>query len=150
MPDESDDNIAIPARHRRHQQPSRPRRVLLKLSEAEYEAIAAAAAEHGGLTPTGFAAEAALATARGVAMAGDAAALGGDHEGLRQALVELMQARTQLRRYGVNVNQAVAQLHATGELPAWLEGRVARADVAVERVDAAAAHLARLARRAAR
>lgn len=73
------------------------RRILLKLSEREYETIAAAAAEHGGLTPTGFAAEAALATARGVAMAGDAAALAGDDEGLRQVLVELMQARTQLR-----------------------------------------------------
>ena len=149
-PDDGTAEPAIPARHRRHQLPSRPRRILLKLSEREYETIAAAAAEHGGLTPTGFAAEAALATARGVAMADDAAALAGDDEGLRQVLVELMQARTQLRRYGVNVNQAVAQLHGTGDLPTWLEGRVERADEAVERVDAAAAHVARLARREAR
>ncbi len=135
-----------PTRHRRHQQPSRPRRVLLRLSDSEHAALSAAAAEHG-LTPTGFAAEAALAMARGEAMAADVA---GEDEGLRHALVELMTARTQLRRYGVNVNQAVAQLHATGEVPSWLEAATAGADRAVGRVDAAAAHLARLARREAR
>lgn len=50
----------------------------------------------------------------------------------------------------MNVNQAVTLLHSTGELPGWIEGRVQRADEAVERVDTAAAHVARLARREAR
>lgn len=71
--------------------------------------VAASAAR---LTPTGF-----------VAMAGVAAATGQRPPGadpLREALIELMAARTQVRRFGVNVNQAVRELNATGTAPEWL------------------------------
>ena len=56
----------------------------------------------------------------------------------RQALAELMAARTQLRRFGTNVNQAVAALHTTGESPEWLAPAVEVTARAVRRVDEAA------------
>ena len=46
-----------------------------------------------------------------------------------------MLLRAQVRRYATNVNQAVAQLNATGSPPVWLEQAVARTDGAVERID---------------
>lgn len=56
---------------------------------------------------------------------------------LRDALAELMAARTQVRRFAVNVNQAIAQLNGTGEAPSWLDRAVALTDRAVERLDQA-------------
>ncbi len=56
-----------------------------------------------------------------------------DHGPLRLALVTYMRSEGQLRRAGVNLNQAVAELNATGAAPVWL-GRVA------QRVAAAVAH----------
>ena len=61
----------------------------------------------------------------------------------QQALAELMAARTQLRRFGTNVNQAVAALHTTGEAPEWLAQAVGVTTRAVRRVDAAAEALMR-------
>jgi ABC-type transporter Mla subunit MlaD len=61
----------------------------------------------------------------------------------RQALAELMAARTQLRRFGTNVNQAVAALNATGEAPEWLALAVETTARAVRRVDEAAEALMR-------
>jgi hypothetical protein len=54
-----------------------------------------------------------------------------------------MQARAAVNRYGVNVNQAVAALHSLGRAPLWLDQAVAGARRAVERVDEAAALVAR-------
>jgi hypothetical protein len=42
----------------------------------------------------------------------------------RQALAELMAARTQLRRFGTNVNQAVAALHC--QVPGLMETWISR------------------------
>ena len=42
-----------------------------------------------------------------------------------------------IRRYAVNVNQAVAALHSNGEAPVWLSRAVAGADRAVLSADAA-------------
>ena len=39
----------------------------------------------------------------------------------REALLEVMAARTQVRRFGSNVNQAVRALNSTGEAPDWLD-----------------------------
>lgn len=117
-------------RHRSHQRPRRDRRVLLRLSEEEYQDLAKAALG-SGLTPTGFAAEAALAAA-GKPAAGP----------LRLALVEYMQSRTQLRKVGVNLNQAVSQINATGAAPLWLERVVERVAAAVERNDVATEEVA--------
>lgn len=120
--DEGEDALTPPPpRHRRHRQPGRTERVKLRLSDEEY-AVLARASE---LTPSGFAAEAALALARGRELP--------DHGPLRLALVAYMRSEGQLRRAGVNLNQAVAELNATGAAPVWL-GRVA------QRVEAAVAH----------
>jgi hypothetical protein len=115
--------------------------VNLRLSEEEYAALVAGAGT-AGLTPAGFATEAALAAARGEGMP--------EHRALRALLVELMAARTQVRRYGVNVNQAVTQLQATGEAPGWLERAAGGADRAVARLEAGAAEVAAMLRRRGR
>ena len=57
--------------------------------------------------------------------------------------MELIQARLALRRYGVNVNQAVASLNSGGQAPVWLEQVGAGSDRAVARVDEATAALTR-------
>jgi len=84
------------------------------------------AAEKAGLTPTGFAAQAAVAAAR----AGATPHL----NALRGAVAELVAARTAVNRVGTNLNQAVAALNATGEAPAWLQ---AVAELCGRTVDAA-------------
>ena len=66
-----------------------------------------AAADRSGLARGAYAAEAALAAARGVAGAADVP--------LPEVLRELIGASGQVRRIGVNLNQAVARLHATGQ-----------------------------------
>ena len=100
--------------------------MLLRLSDEEY-GLLARASEGSGLTPTGFAAEAALATARGRELP--------EHGPLRVALVEYMTSRTQLRRAGVNLNQAVALLHVAEDPAAFaaIAERVERVAEAVER-----------------
>ena len=65
------------------------------------------AAERAGLARGAFAAEAALASARG----GQTSIF----SPLREALVELMAAAGLVRRVGTNLNQAVAKLNATGQ-----------------------------------
>jgi hypothetical protein len=65
------------------------------------------AAGRAGLARGAFAAEAALATARGVAPRAGSP--------VREALVEVMTAAGLVRRIGTNLNQAVARLNATGE-----------------------------------
>ena len=61
----------------------------------------------------------------------------------RHLLEELIQARLALRRYGVNVNQAVAALNSGGPAPVWLEQAIAGSNRAVARVDEATAALTR-------
>jgi hypothetical protein len=53
-----------------------------------------------------------------------------------------MAARTQVRRFGTNVNQAVRELNATGQVPEWLDRAVALTSRAVEQLDVAAGLLA--------
>lgn len=102
--------------------------ILLRLSDDEQAAIATAA-RLADLTPTGWAAEAAVAAATGrEAPRADPA---------RQVLVELMQTRTQLRRAGTNLNQAVTKLNTTGIAPDWLGAAVAELVEAVAVVEAA-------------
>ena len=122
-----------PGRDRAHL-PGRGRQVKLRYSEEELGDVTAAAAR-SGLTPAGFAAEAALAAARGTTPPAA--------EPWREALLEVMAARTQVRRLGTNVNQAVRALHGTGEAPEWLDRAVALTARAVERLDGAAADLSR-------
>lgn len=56
---------------------------------------------------------------------------------------ELFAARTAVNRTGVNLNQAVAALNATGQPPAWLEHAVNRVTRAVAEVDTVVAQLHR-------
>lgn len=129
-----------PGRARRYAH-ARDRQIKFRATAEEYELLAEAA-RSAGLTPSGYAAEAALAAARGVR----APSL----TPVREALVAIMAARTQVRRFAVNVNQAVKALNATGEAPEWLAAAVTVTDRAVERLDGAAAELVHAARRSQR
>jgi hypothetical protein len=122
-----------PGRDREHLRPARSRQVKLRLSEREFADLAGAGVR-SGLTPSGYAAEAALAAARAEPTPAD--------EPWRRALSEVIAARTQVRRFGTNVNQAVRVLNTTGEPPEWLDAAVATASRAVESLDAAAIVLA--------
>lgn len=107
--------------------------MLLRYSDEEYGAVAEAA-QAAGLTPSGYAAEAALAAAHGLEAPATAP--------LREALLELMAARGQVRRFGVNVNQAVRELNATGEAPPWLAQAVLLTSRAVSQLEQAASVVA--------
>lgn len=100
------------------------------------------AARCAGLTPSGYAAEAALAAASGQ----EGAALRPE----RAALAELVRARVQVRKLGTNVNQAARQFNALGEAPAWLEQAVVAATRAVTRLEAAATAMTAAMRRRSR
>ncbi len=89
----------------------RERTVRLALTDAEYEAISAAAAE-AGMARGAYTARAVLAVARGTA-----GTAGTADEALRLLLRELVQAAGLVRRIGVNLNQSVARLNATGQPP---------------------------------
>jgi len=84
----------------------RGRRVEFTLTDGEFADLDSAASL-AGLSRGAYAAQAALAVARG----------GGSRAGvsLREALVELMTAAGLVRRVGTNLNQAVARLNATGQ-----------------------------------
>jgi hypothetical protein len=93
-------------RRRSRQAVSRPRVVQFSLTEEEFEEVSRAA-ERSGLARGAFAAEAALASARGVEAR--------MFSPLREALAELIAAAGLVRRAGTNLNQAVAKLNATGQ-----------------------------------
>jgi len=134
-------------RHRLHRSPARSHAVKVLYGDDEW-ALIVQAAQMLGLRPSGYVASAALSAAQlavhppqayGTGSRRWAAAPAAD----RELLLELMQARTAVNRYGVNVNQAVAALHRVGQAPVWLEQAVAGAHRAIERVDEAAALVAR-------
>jgi hypothetical protein len=80
--------------------------VKFRLSEDEY-AVVTEAARREGWACGAFAAHAALAAARGAPLA-----LTGE---VRGALQELMKTGRRVEKVGVNLNQAVAKLNATGQ-----------------------------------
>ena len=139
--------VANAGRHRLHRSPARDHAMKVLYGDDEWTLILQAA-QMLGLRPSSFVASAALAAAQlavyppqadGTGRRPWAAAPAAD----RELLLELMQARTAVNRYGANVNQAVAALHGVGQAPAWLKQAVAGAHRAVERVDEAAALVAR-------
>ncbi len=127
-PDGGEEPPAGVARHRRHHFPARDRVVKVRYDDREHAALAAAA-ERAGLTVTGFLAGAGLS----VAGQGPPPSQAAD----RELLVELLRLRLAIRRYAVNVNQAVVALHSTGDAPVWLARAVAGAHQAVLSADAA-------------
>jgi hypothetical protein len=107
LEDHRHDHARRPGRSRRSRQLApRGRTVRFGLSDEEFAELEAAAAR-AGQARGAYAAEAALAAARGetVLTAGDQ---------LADVLAELIHAAGLVRRIGVNLNQAVARLHATG------------------------------------
>lgn len=127
-----------PGSDRPHVTPRRLRAVLLRYTDDEYRRVADAA-RCAGLTPSGYAAEAALAAAGGQ----EAPALRPE----RAALAELVRARVQVRKLGTNVNQATRQLNAVGEAPMWLEQAVTAATRAVAALETAAVAMTTATRR---
>jgi hypothetical protein len=100
-----------PVARRRRRQPSRRRyRVEFSLDQEEFAELCAAAGA-AGLALGAYAARATLGATRGSGGKG-----GGGSGGplLRDALTALVRCEGQLRKIGVNLNQAVARLNATG------------------------------------
>jgi hypothetical protein len=95
-----------PYRRRARQPVKRRRTVRFDLSDEEFGELSAAAAR-AGLARGAFAAQAALLTARSRTVVSESP--------LRQALGEFVRAAGLVRRIGVNLNQAVAKLNATGQ-----------------------------------
>ena len=139
----------LPGRHRRHRFPARAH-VVKVLYDDEERGTVAQAAELAGLRPSSFVAAAALRMAQrqlappsadsSAPAAGEAGWLPAED---RDVLTELIQARLELRRYGTNVNQAVAALNSGQYSALQLAAAARAADRAVARVDAAAAAVAR-------
>jgi len=143
--DQADDTQEVSPRHRPHRFPGRSRALKVLYDEAEFASVQAAASAVG-LTPTGYVAAAGLSLASSGSRAGAAAAMPGsalDRAALSLLLRELLEVRTALRRYAVNVNQAVAALNSGAGAPVWLAQAVAGCDRAVRRVDDVTLQLSR-------
>lgn len=112
----------VRSRHREHQFPGRPHRAQPRFTDEERAAKTLAA----GLTTTGYVGAAAVAAATGTTPPTPSLA--------REALAELMEARLQVRRFAVNVNQAAKAVNAGAEPPEWLDRAVALTTSAVRRV----------------
>jgi hypothetical protein len=112
--------------YRSHQDPPRTRAVSFKLTAAEY-AMLSAAAERERLAVGAYAAQASLAAARGTARP--------EYAALRQLLGAVMQASEQVRRIGINFNQAVTALNSTGEFTQQLPKYAAAAARTVDKLD---------------
>lgn len=95
-----------PSRRRARQPVKRRRTVRFDLSDEEFTELSAAA-DRAGLARGAFAAQAALLAARSGMVVSEAP--------LREALGEFVRAAGLIRRIGVNLNQAVAKLNATGQ-----------------------------------
>src|SRR5215467_6397458 len=121
-------------RRRSRQGTGRVRSVRFGLTNEEYEELKAAAAQ-AGLAKGAYAALATLAAARGLMNPADSP--------FRQALTELIRAAGLVRRIGVNLNQAVAKLNATGQRSADLLPYAAESMRRAERLDAAAENVRR-------
>lgn len=118
-----------PPRRRSRQAAVRVHSIRFSPTEQEHREVAAAAA-HAGLAKGAYAAQATLAAARGMINPAEAP--------LRQALTELIRAAGLVRRIGVNLNQAVAKLNATGQRSADLLPYAAESMRRAAHLDAAA------------
>ena len=121
-------------RDRAHRFPGRRNALKVLYDDVEVASVRAAA-QLAGLTPTGFVAAAGLT----LSGSGTAPATSAD----RALLAELLQGRTALGRYGVNLNQAVAALNSGAGAPVWLLQAVSGCARASERMDRATVVLSR-------
>jgi len=121
-----------PAGRRSRQPAKRLRRVEFTLTEEEFGELDAAAVR-AGLARGAYAAQAALAMARG--------GTGRAGVPVREALAEVIRSAGLVRRAGVNLNQAVAKLNATGQSSGELLPYAAESIRRARRLDAAAEEL---------
>jgi hypothetical protein len=121
-------------RRRRRQPTARPHAVFARFSDDEYEVLSVAAAA-ADVTMTSYVAGTAVLVARGQVRPLPSA--------MSDAVRELVDARLQLVRYGVLLNQAVARLNATGEVDGSLFAAAQRCDAATASVRAATERLGR-------
>ena len=121
-------------RRRSREITGRVRSVRFGLTDEEYGELDTAAAQ-AGMAKGAYAAMATLAAARGLMNPADSP--------FRQALTELIRAAGLVRRIGVNLNQAVAKLNATGQCSADLLAYAAESERRAERLDAAAENVRR-------
>ena len=121
-------------RRRSRQDTGRVHSVRFGLTDDEYEELKAAAVQ-AGMAKGAYAAMATLAAARGLMNPADSP--------FRQALTELIRAAGLVRRIGVNLNQAVAKLNATGQRSADLLPYAVESMRRAERLDAAAENVRR-------
>src|SRR5260370_41771722 len=106
------DQVNRGRRRRRSRQPvKRSRPVRFDLSDEEFGEVAAAA-ERAGMAKGAYAAQVVLSAARDGAVLTDSP--------LHVALGEFMRAAGLVRRIGVNLNQPVAKLNATGQRGRYL------------------------------
>lgn len=123
-----------PAGRRARQQVARSRRVEFSVTDDELADLDAAAAR-AGLARGAYTAQAALAAAR----SGHSQA----ENPIREALAELIRCSGLVRRAGVNLNQAVAKLNATGQLSGELVPYAAESLRRARHLDAVAEELRR-------
>ena len=97
---------ARPRRRRPRQPVKRPRTIRFALTDEEFSQVVVAA-DRAGLAKGAFAAQATLTIARNGTTSSDSP--------LREVLGEFIRAAGLVRRIGVNLNQAVAKLNATGQ-----------------------------------
>jgi hypothetical protein len=121
-----------PARRRSPQVLPRLRLVKFFLTDDELAELDEAAGQ-AGLARGAFAAEVAMAAARGRSATISAP--------LREALVELISAAGLVRRVGTNLNQAVARLNATGQRGEDLVPAAQFCVRVIRRLDEAAEHV---------
>ena len=112
----------------------RARGVMLATAESCTGGLVAAALT--GVTPTSYVASTAVAVARGEVRPMPS--------GVGDVVRELVEARAQLVRYGVLLNQAVARLNATGEVDGALGAAARRCDEATTAVRVATERLGRV------
>ncbi|NAE18029.1 hypothetical protein [Enterococcus hirae] len=106
----------------------------VRLAAAELEALKVTAAEHG-LTTAGWVASTAVAVARNQLAPLPASTA--------DVLRELVEARTQLRRYATLLNQAVAKLNALGERDESLAVIAGRCETAMDAIGGAVERIGR-------
>ncbi|HVM12962.1 MAG TPA: hypothetical protein VM287_01350 [Egibacteraceae bacterium] len=138
-----------PRGRRRDYRHHRRRRVDFRATEDEYQLLADAAAKLG-LTPTGFAAQAALHAARFELEPKNRRRSLPDYPLLRQAIAEVQMSTNQVNRAGVNLNQAVAKFNTEGVAPSWLARAAADVAATVDRHDELVARLGALVQKALR
>jgi hypothetical protein len=113
---------------RRPRGASKDHSIRLSVTEAEFTEITQAA-ERAGLARAAYSTEAILSVARGAAVEPDTL--------LRDILTELIRANGLVRRIGVNLNQAIAKLNATGQRSGDLVPYAAECNRRSARLDAA-------------